>query len=151
MFGFLKGKMGGWRISLPLLACLVIPIGLALSISVPDELAQAAETAGWYRLRTNSLPYRPENVALDASGGLWVTASDGTEYAPGVWYRPIAAPASPSFQYLTNDQRNNLVVAPYNPPVVKPQLDATVLYAVRDKGGNTWYALKKQEGALRKG
>ena len=146
MFGFLKGKKCGWRISLPLLACFVLSIALTLPISVPDVLAQTAATEGWYRLRTNSVPYEPQNVALDAlTGGLWVSAVDGTEYTPGVWYRPPGAPAGPSFQYFTNDRRNNLLGTAYNPPIEKPQLNATVLYAVRDKGGNTWYALKNRK------
>ncbi|MCE5266245.1 MAG: transcriptional regulator [Deltaproteobacteria bacterium] len=120
-------------------------LALALPIVIPDAMAQTAETDGWYRLRTNSVPYEPQNVALDPSGGLWVSAVDGVEYAPGVWYRPPGASAGPSFQYLTNDPRNNLLSPLYNPPIVKPQLDAPVLYAVRDKDGNTWYALKNRK------
>ncbi len=145
MFSLLKRKKCGWRKSLPLLACLVIALALPLTIGVPDILAQTAGTEGWYRLRTNSVPYEPQNLAIDASSGLWVSAMDGTEYAPGVWYRPPGAPTGPSFQYLTNDQRNNLLGAAYNPPIVKPQLNATVLYAIKDKGGNTWYALKNRK------
>jgi hypothetical protein len=143
MSDYLKGRKSGWRISLPFLACFVMVLALTMPISVPDLLA--AETEGWYRLRTNSVPYAPQNVALDSTGGVWVSASDGTEYAPGVWHRPSGAPPGPSFQYITNDQRNNLLAAAYNPPVVKPQLNAAVLYAVRDKGGNTWYALKNRK------
>jgi streptogramin lyase len=145
MFGFIKGKKCGWRKSLPLLTCFFMVLALILPISVLDALAQTAATEGWYRLRTNSVPYQPQNVALDATGGLWVSASDGTEYAPGVWYRPPDALAGPSFQYFTNDRRNNLLSTAYNPPIEKPQLNATVLYAVRDKGGNTWYALKNRK------
>ena len=143
MSGFLNVRMSGWRVSLPLMTCLVMSLTLTLAVCVPD--LPAAETEGWYRLRTNSVPYSPQNVALDSDGGLWVSATDGEEYAPGVWYRPAGAPAGPSFQYITNNSRNNLLAAAFNPPVVKPQLNASILYAVRDKGGNTWYALKNRK------
>jgi hypothetical protein len=145
MFGFIKGKKCGWRKSLSLLACFFTVLALILPISVPDVLAQTAAEEGWYRLRTNSVPYQPQNVALDATGGLWVSAADGTEYTPGVWYRPPGAPVGPSFQYFTNDRRNNLLGTAYNPPIEKPLLNATMLYTVRDKGGNIWYALKNRK------
>ena len=121
---------------------MVTVILLILSVVRPD--ADAAQTPEWYRLRTNSVPYQPDKVAVDNSGGVWVSAMDGTEYAPGVWYRPPGASAAPAFQYITNDRRNNLLEAAYNAPIEKPQLSAPVLYAVKDKGGNTWYALNNR-------
>src|SRR3989339_480884 len=90
MFGFIKGKKCGWRKSLPLLTYFFTVLAFILPISVPDALAQTAATEGWYRLRTNIVPYQPQNVALDATGGLWVSASDGTEYA-----RPVSGTARP--------------------------------------------------------
>lgn len=104
--------------------------------------AQTAKHEGWFRLRTNSVPYQPKNVAVDTAGGVWVTSPYGHEYTPGVWYRP---PGADPFRYLTNSRINNLVGAAFNAPVVKPQLEATVRYAVRDKGGNTWYALENRK------
>ncbi len=141
MNGFRKDKIRVLRISLPFLSCLLMILLLVLSVVRLD--AHAAQTPEWYRLRTNSVPYEPDKVAVDNSGGVWVSAQDGTEYAPGVWYRPPGASA-PAFQYITNDRRNNLLEAAYNAPIEKPQLSASVLYAVKDKGGNTWYALKNR-------
>lgn len=141
MDGFRKWKRCEWRISRVLVAWSLMSLLLTLAIGVPDS---GAQTPDWYRLRTNSVPYQPQNVVLDAAGGLWVSAQDGTEYAPGVWYRSPGVPVGPSFQYITNDRRNNFLGTAYNPPIEKPQLNATVLYAVKDKGGNTWYALKNR-------
>ena len=135
MFGFIKGKKCGWRKSLPLLTYFFTVLAFILPISVPDALAQTAATEGWYRLRTNSVPYQPQNVALDATGGLWVSASDGTEYTPGVWYRPPDALAGPSFQHFTNDRRNNLLSTAYNPPIEKPQLNATGIVGITRLAG----------------
>lgn len=139
---FRKYEMNSRRIYLPFLSCMAMILLLTMSIVMPD--AQASQTTEWYRLRTNSVPYQPDKVAVDNSGGVWVSAQDGTEYAPGVWYRPPGASAAPAFRYITNDRRNNLLEAAYNPPIEKPQLSASVLYAVKDKGGNTWYALNNR-------
>jgi hypothetical protein len=45
------------------------------------------------------------------------------------------------FQYITDTARNNNLGANID-MVVKPQLDAPVLYAVKDGSGNKWYSLK---------
>ena len=129
-------------VSIP--ACLFVFLLLNLLINVPEATAVTAETKSWYRLRTNSVPYMPQNLALDSIGGLWVSSQDGYEYAPGVWYRPPGASSGPSFQYFTNDQRNNYLNTAYNRPIIKPQLNAAVLYSVKDKRGNIWYALKNR-------
>lgn len=142
MNGFRKKMMIVQRVSRLFLSCMITFILLILPIVLVD--AHAAQTPEWYRLRTNSVPYQPDKVAVDNSGGVWVSAQDGTEYSPGVWYRPSGASAAPAFQYITNDRRNNLLEAAYNAPVEKPQLNAPVLYAVKDKDGNTWYALKNR-------
>lgn len=144
MFDFLKRKTGGWPISLTLMAFCAVTWAPAFPGGIRDALAQTPKPEGWYRLRTNSVPYQPQNVTLDAAGGVWVSAQDGVEYAPGVWHRPAAAPPGP-FQYFTNDRRNNLLSSPYNPPIEKPQLDASILYVIGDKEGNTWYALKNRK------
>lgn len=145
MFAFFKEKARGWRMPSAFAAWFVL---VSLQLGAPAAHAQTV-TEGWYRLRTNSVPYGPQSVALDAAGGVWVSAPEGVpdeyQYAPGVWYRPAGASATPSFQYITGNGRNNLVGAGYNPPVVKPQLNAPVLYAVRDKGGNSWYALNNRK------
>lgn len=135
-----EGEKSRWKMGSLILFGLIMVV-LAGPGSVAETLAQTAKPEGWYRLRTNSVPYQPKHVALDAQGGLWVSAIDGTEYEPGLWYRP----AGGSFQYWTPERRNNAVSAAYNPPVVKPELNTTVLHAVRDKGGNTWYALKNRK------
>jgi sugar lactone lactonase YvrE len=141
MFNFHNGKNLGARAYLSCLASFVMVLVLTVTISAANAQTQLPE---WYRLRTNSVPYQPQNLALDSSGGLWVSAQDGSEYDPGVWYRPAGSSAAPSFQHISNNQRNNLVGAGYNPPIVKPQLTTTVLFSVNDKGGNTWYALKNR-------
>ncbi len=101
--------------------------------------AQNLKPEGWYRIRTNSVPYKPGNVAVDSSGGVWVTAINDIDDTQGVWYRP-AEPMGGGFQYLTNNARNNLFPGQSNPPVVIEQLETTVLHAARDNEGNTWYA-----------
>jgi hypothetical protein len=125
--------------------CCVTALVMVLFFSIDAAYAQTAKQEGWYRLRTNSVPYQPQNVAADSAGGAWVTAIEGTEYAPGVWYRPSgAATTGPSFQYYTNSNLNNLVSASYNPPVVNTRFSASVLYAAQDKAGNKWYSLKNR-------
>jgi streptogramin lyase len=103
--------------------------------------ADARKLEGWYRIRTNSVPYQPGYVAVDSQGGIWVTAIDGTEYEPGIWYQPSSGDI---FQYWTSHRKND-AVRPDNPPVIKPELTDSVLYALRDKAGNTWYSLKNRK------
>lgn len=143
-----RKKLGYWTYLLTF-----IPALMVLMLPLSSVTKTFAATPEWYRLHTNSVPYEPQNLALDPAGGLWINAVDGTEYplgpdsieyAVGVWYRPPGAAATPAFQYITNNANNNRVGASYNPPVVKPQLDATVLYAIKDKYGHTWYALKNR-------
>ncbi|MDA3895793.1 MAG: hypothetical protein PF482_06575 [Desulfobacteraceae bacterium] len=104
-----------------------------------NAFAQTDESL-WYRLRTNNVPYQPENIALDGQGGLWINAIDGTEYEPGVWYMSPDVPEG-AFQYITDTARNNNLGSNIN-MVIKPQLDASVVYAVKDGSGNKWYSLK---------
>ena len=125
-------------------ACLVLTILTAFICVAGTLYAQNLKPEGWRRMRTNSVPYQPHNVTVDNAGGVWVTAIDTSENDPGVWYRPPEASSGPAFQYFTNDARNNLLLSSYNPAVVMPQLNASVLYAARDKAGNTWYALKNR-------
>jgi len=136
----LTKQRNGWWLHTPLFLFLAV----MFAVIIPFVSDVDAATSDWYRLRTNSVPYQPYTVALDSSGGLWVTALDETEYAPGVWYRPAGAVAVPPFQYITNNQNNNLVGAGFNPPIVKPQLSASILYAIKDNAGNTWYSLKNR-------
>lgn len=144
MLDCLRGKASLWPISLTLITFCLLALAPAFPGGIRDALAQTPMPEGWYRLRTNSVPYQPQNVTLDTAGGVWISAQDGVEYAPGVWYRPGTTPPGP-FQYLTNDRRNNLLSSSFNPPIEKPQLDASVLYVIRDKEGNTWYALKNRK------
>ena len=143
----MRQSFKGERTESPRLQILRTSLAAALVIvlisSAGAVYAQTARQEGWYRLRTNSVPYKPRNVAVDSAGGLWVTAVDGAEYDPGVWYRP-ASPLESPFRYFTDDLRNNLLSDSYNPPVVMPQLDVSVLCAVRDNEGNTWYSLKNR-------
>lgn len=136
-----KRYEGGWQRALAMVFILMLAV-----LTLPGHQASAATVPpeGWYRLRTNSVPYQPKNVTLDSSGGLWLSAVDGSEYDPGVWYRPAASQAG-NFQYLTNSRKNNLLGAAYNPPIEKPQLSAPVLHVIQDKGGNTWYALNNRQ------
>jgi ligand-binding sensor domain-containing protein len=128
-----------WKISVLLIVSFIVSLsGLG---NVRELLAQSSRPEGWHRLRTNSVPYQPQQVFADDQGGVWVTAVDGTEYEPGLWYRP----AGDVFQYWTPAWQNNAVEEAFNPPIVKPELNISVLYAVRDKEGNTWYALKDRE------
>ena len=129
-------ETGGRWLRWGLLLLLCSGFALAGSLAVAMERPE-----GWHRLRTNSVPYRPLTVFLDAAGGLWVSAVDGSEYEPGLWYRPTGG----DFQYWTPAHRNNAVGEGANPPVVKPELTAPVLHALRDKAGNTWYALKNRK------
>ncbi|MCP3891929.1 MAG: transcriptional regulator [Desulfobulbaceae bacterium] len=111
---------------------------------------QAAELPSWYRIRTNSIPHQPNNVITDAQGGVWVTAQDGTEYEPGLWYHALTA-GSGEFQYFTNNRRNNYLAPGYSSLVEKPELDTSLLYATQDNQNNTWYALKNRTVLCEKG
>lgn len=95
----------------------------------------------WRRIRTNSVPYSPAGVTVDATGAVWVTAANGSEYDPGVWRLP---PGETRFQYLTNSLANNWLSGEYNHTVEKPDLVADVNYAIQDDAGNAWYALNNR-------
>jgi len=139
-----NGSWPAWLWRFTFLSLLTASLVAGTLGAASPAMAQAGTAGDWYRLRTNSVPYMPQNVTLDAAGGLWVTAVEGSEYEPSVWYLPPGSLAGP-FQYVTDKGRNNLLSASSNPPVVKPQLNAPVLHAIRDKGGNTWYALKNRK------
>jgi len=121
----------------------LIAIGVVVMVTLCTSLSQAETPPDWYRIRTNSIPHQPNNVIVDAQGGVWVTAEDGTESEPGVWYHaPAAGPGD--FQYITNKLRNNYQTTANSTLVEKPELDASVLYATQDSQENTWYALKNR-------
>jgi streptogramin lyase len=140
----MKNRMGDMLRMILYIGFFILQVIIGLPVGVYPAFAETSHPEGWYRHRTNSVPYQPQNVSVDAAGGVWVSAEDGSEYAPGVWYRPSGSAAN-SFQVITNDRRNNLSAAGFNPPIEKPQLNATVLCAVRDKAGNTWYGLKNRK------
>lgn len=125
------------------LICLALLIG-NLPIGPGERYAHAGmgNAADWYRVRTNGFPYRPQNVALDPSGGLWITAVE--EYDPCLWYLPPDASVA-EFQYFTNHPRNNGVDPSYLTLRAKPQLEAGVRYAVQDRQGDAWYALSNRK------
>lgn len=110
-------------------------------------LAQEEAPPDWYRIRTNSVPYMPQDLTVDSTGAVWVTASNGSEYDPGVWRLPSG---ETRFQYLTNSRANNWLEGDYNNVVEKPQLNEEINYVVRDKAGNAWYALDNRTVLVQK-
>jgi len=121
-------------------------VSLTLGPFETDQFAFAETLSkqGWYRLRTNSVPFQPQDVIPDSTGGIWITAIDGTEYDPCVWNRP-AGTSDNAFHYITNDRRNNYLNPEYLTPIEKPRLDVSILYAVKDLQNNTWYSLKNRK------
>ncbi|MBI9075435.1 MAG: transcriptional regulator [Desulfatibacillum sp.] len=123
------------------LAWLFFLLLAAVSWFVPQAALAEDDPPPWYRIRTNSVPYRPENLTVDSTGAVWVTTANDSEYEPGVWRLP---PAGTSFQYLTNSRANNWLTGDYNHVVEKPQLDAEINYVIQDDDGNVWYALNNR-------
>jgi len=122
-------------ITIPLL------IFFTLCFFVSASLAADEVPPDWRRIRTNSVPYSPEDITIDSDGGGWVTAASNTEYDPGVWY---LSPAKSQFQYFTNSKANNWLGQGYNTLLVKPHLNDEVNYVLKDKAGNIWYALNNR-------
>ena len=109
-----------------------------------SAFAETDPLGGWYRLRTNNVPYRPSDVIVDAEGGIWISAFEGTEYDPGVWYH---APADPpgTLRYITNSRKNNALGDTYLTVVEKPDLVTAVRCALKDAQGNIWYGLANRK------
>lgn len=139
-----KYKKRTWRNSktAPLSLSVVVFLLLSTGIMVFHDAAWAGDPPAWYRIRTNSIPHQIQEVIADSQGGLWVTSEAGSEYDPGVWHY---APASPGgFAFITSNERNNYLNPEYLDISVKPQLEAPILYVVRDFQGNTWYSQKNR-------
>ncbi|WP_028316154.1 dockerin type I domain-containing protein [Desulfatibacillum aliphaticivorans] len=110
-------------------------------------LAQEETPPDWRRIRTNSVPYYPEDITVDSTGGVWVTASNGSEDEPGVWNLPSG---ETRFQYLTDSRANNWLTGVFNNVVEKPNLNEEINYAVQDDDGNVWYALNNRSVLVQK-
>ncbi|MCK9273985.1 MAG: hypothetical protein M0P57_02730 [Syntrophales bacterium] len=123
---------------------IVCVTGSSGGFGLKQAAAETSAPGDWYRLRTNSVPYQPLNVFYDSESGLWVTAIEGTEYDPGVWYRAPGDPVG-KFRYITNSRRNNAVGETYLTVVEKPELITPVRCALKDGQGNTWYALTNRQ------
>jgi len=128
-----------WFSAVSLFVFTLIFVGSTL-VSASPVLAQDGQPPAWRRIRTNSVPHRPQNLTIDSTGTVWVTAYEDTEYSPGVWRLP-AGDSSNRFEYLTDNRRNNYLTGIYNNVVEKPMLAGNVRYAIKDKDGNAWYAL----------
>ncbi len=105
--------------------------------------AEDDDPPAWRRVRTNSVPYQPQNLTVDSTGTVWVTASEGSEYDSGVWLLP-SGDSSARFQFLTTSRANNWLEGDFNHVVEKPQLESDVRYVMRDDAGNVWYALNNR-------
>ena len=64
---------GGSRMPQVLSTFLKVALVIVLFCITEAVYAQTPKQEGWYRLRTNSVPYEPHNVAVDSAGGIWVT------------------------------------------------------------------------------
>ncbi|WP_207689416.1 transcriptional regulator [Desulfonema limicola] len=126
------------------LVCTLFFFTLILAECLNIKTIHAEEPPSWYRLRTNSIPHQPQDVIIDSEGGLWVTAQDETEYENSLWYHAPGADDG-VFQYITDNRRSNYLSPEYSTLVEKPELDAPLLYAIKDRQGNTWYSLKNRK------
>ncbi|SHI85653.1 hypothetical protein SAMN02745216_00670 [Desulfatibacillum alkenivorans DSM 16219] len=104
-------------------------------------LAQEEAPPDWYRIRTNSVPNMPQDLTVDSTGAVWVTAANDSEDEPGVWRLPSG---ETRFQYLTDSRANNWLEGDYNNVLEKPNLNEEINYAAQDDDGNVWYALNNR-------
>ena len=141
-----KRCCGRGTVTRRVVSCALICLSLFMGVGtgLQSAHAQPVQFEGWYRLRTNNVPYRPSDVTVDAEGGLWVSAVEGSEYDPGVWYHAPDDPAG-TFRYITNSQRNNAVGKDYLTVVEKPELVTAVRCALKDAQGNVWYGLANRQ------
>ena len=147
MLKFVKGNECGRLKLAKAFASLALLIAFAITgpgSGVSNAVAGTEPLDGWYRLRTNSVPYQPQDVISDAHGGLWISAFEGSEYDPGVWYHASGDPMG-TFRYITNSRRNNALSDSYLTLVEKSELAATVRCALKDGQGNAWYGLANRQ------
>ena len=124
-----------------LMRAFLVLLLISLCAGFQPALAQEETPPDWRRIRTNSVPYMPDDLTVDSTGAVWVTAATDSEYDPGVWRLP---PGETRFQYLTNSRANNWLKDGYNNVVETPNLTEDVNYAAQDDAGNVWYAFNNR-------